>query len=87
MMNYKEKKGVPKIKAKKSEMEMGIECETEEHSWLSPMDVKRLVRDHLKENPEYYTELEEFEHENEAHEAGESKAKEKAEHTEEKEED
>lgn len=44
----------------KSEQAMGMECE-QEHDWLTKEERLRLVQDHLKENPAYYSMLEELE--------------------------
>jgi hypothetical protein len=68
-------KGVPAPKKPEvetesaEEMEMGIEHESAEHGWLSPVQIRRLVKDHLRENEEYYSELKEMEEHDKAEEA------------------
>jgi hypothetical protein len=61
-MNLKKlmKPGVPR-KAESAELNRGMQHEAAEHSWLSPEQVRRLTMDHLKENEEYYSELQEIE--------------------------
>ena len=75
-MNLKKlmKPGVPK-KSEPAELNKGMTHEAAEHSWLSPAQVRRLTMDHLKENEEYYSELEEME----AHDTAEKKDEDKAE--------
>lgn len=66
----KPKSGVPKKEPKESsELNKGMQHEAAEHSWLTPAQVRRLTQDHLKENPEYYSELEEMEAHDKAEEA------------------
>lgn len=72
--------GVPK-KEVESELNKGMQHEAAEHSWLSPAQIRRLTQDHLKENPEYYSELQEME----AHEKAEEDKPEAEEELEEKE--
>jgi hypothetical protein len=49
----------PEAEMQKSEdsedFRLGIEQESKEHTSLSPEAIKRLVLDHLKEDPKYYT--------------------------------
>jgi hypothetical protein len=54
---------VPPVSKEKepSELNIGMQHEAAEHSWLSPAQVRRLTMDHLKENEEYYSELAEME--------------------------
>lgn len=74
-----EKTGVPSkpampgkpVESEDDELAMGIAHESAEHGWLSPAQVRRLTKDHLRENPSYYSELEEMESHEDAEEAGE----------------
>ena len=54
-------KGVPQKEAKydPEAIKAGIHSESEEHPWMSPKDVKKLVMDHLDMNEDYYEEEEE----------------------------
>ena len=61
------KGGVPKVEKENGELNKGMAHEAREHPWLQPAQVRRLTQDHLRENPEYYSELQEME----AHEAKE----------------
>lgn len=56
----------------KSEQAMGMECE-QEHDWLTKEERLRLVQDHLKENPAYYSMLEELEEDDDDEEEDEDK--------------
>jgi hypothetical protein len=71
MLGKMMKGGVPPKEEKYDEddMKAGIHEESEEHPWLSPKDVKRLVMDHLAMDEEYYS-----------HEEEESPEEESAEH-------
>ena len=47
---------IPKVsRARAENMKIGTVVEKHEHRWATKPEVKRIVSDHLRENPEYYT--------------------------------
>lgn len=39
-----------------SDIKFGMQEEAKEHAWMSPSQIRRLVTDHLKMDPNYYEE-------------------------------
>ncbi len=52
---------IPRVKkvevprAKSDDLKIGTLIEKSEHKWASPATARKIARDHLKENPRYYT--------------------------------
>jgi hypothetical protein len=56
LSDMKVKKGVPQ---ENESLHEGTECELEEHPWLTIAQAKRIAKDHLTKDPDYYEEEDE----------------------------